>query len=359
MIPIITFQEALEKSKEYAKRHLLLGNGFSIACIPSIFTYDSIYNQADFNSMPEVKKIFELFKTQDFELIINALEKSSRIVPVYEPENKELTAKMHLHSQNLKQLLIETLAQKHPAYPAQIEDYKYKSCLRFLAHFIDSNSCVYTLNYDLLLYWTLMHGLESKQLQMVPSDGFGKDTDFENGTVQVSDFVTWQGDSQAHGQNIHYLHGALHIYDRGADIEKFTWIGTGITLIDQATNALSKNLFPVFVAEGDSIKKMDKIVHCGYLYHSYKSFSANMKVGAKSVKNCLFTFGVSFSENDQHILKKISQGKVAHLFVSIYGDPASEANKQIINAAEGLKRRRKGNDLNITYYDAASAEVWN
>lgn len=83
-----------------------------------------------------------------------------------------------------------------------------------------------------------------------------------------------------------------------------------------------------------------------------------MKVGAKGSKNCLFTFGVSFGENDNHIISKISKGKVAHLFVSIYGNPESVNNNSIIQSAEKLKRQRANGDLEITYYDAASAQVW-
>lgn len=359
MLKVISFEEAVHHSNQYAKHHLLLGNGFSIACIPSIFTYDSLYNQADFSSMPEAKKVFEILYTQDFELIINALENSSLLIPVYNLKSTDTAKKMCEHAQLLKEILIQTLAKNHPAYPATIEDNKYKSCLKFLSIFLDSESCIYTLNYDLLLYWTLMYGVGEKLIQTIPSDGFGRDVDFEDGEVSVSDYLAWQCDSKAHHQNVHYLHGALHIYDRGHYTEKFTWIDTGITLIEQARKALSENRFPLFVSEGASNKKMEKITHSGYLYHSFKSFSANMKkVGFKTAKNCLFTYGVSFSENDSHILKKIAQGKVAHLFISIYGNPDTTGNKQIIASAEKLKYKRGNNDLTITYYDAESAKVW-
>ncbi len=358
MAAVISFDEALLASNKYVKRHLLLGNGFSIACVPTIFTYGSLFSKADFSAMPEVKEIFEILKTQDFELVVNALEKSSLMIPVYNAKRTKTANKMYAHAQKLKEVLIQTLAQNHPAYPAIIEEERYKACLRFLANFLDKESCVYTLNYDLLLYWTTMYGLERKLINTLPLDGFGKDADFENGEALVSDYVTWQGDSSAHRQNIHYLHGALHLYDRGADIEKFTWVNTGISLIDQSRNALAANRFPLFVAEGESPKKMEKIAHSGYLYHSYKSFSANMKVTPRNGKNCLFTYGVSFGENDEHVLKKIPQGKIGHLFISIFGDPTTTANKQIIAFAERLKRKRRTNDLEVTYYDAGSAKVW-
>ncbi|RYE59449.1 MAG: DUF4917 family protein [Sphingobacteriales bacterium] len=355
---ILTFDEALRKAERYNKRHLLLGNGFSIACIPSIFTYSSLFKRADFSDMPEVAKAFEFLGTQDFELVINSLEKGSSIIPAYLPDQGRTVNKMKRHSAKLKERLIETIAQNHPTQPGEIEDYRYDACAHFLSYFLDSGCTVYTLNYDLLLYWTLMYAMDRKLIRVLPMDGFGRDTDLIDGEVYVSDYVTWQGDTKAHSQNIHYLHGALHIYDRGADVEKFTWADTGIRLVDQARQALSEGRFPLFIAEGESKQKMNKIIHCGYLYHSFKSFSSTMRYGQKNSKSCLFTYGVSFSANDEHILAKIPKGKVAHLFVSIYGDPNTAENKRIIAAAEKLKTKRADGELQIDYYDAASAEVW-
>lgn len=355
---IISFKQALKDSNEFKKRHLLLGNGFSIACVSSIFTYSSLYNKADFTDMPEVVKVFEILKTQDFELVINALENGGDILPIYLPERKRTGSKIKGHAIKLKEKLIETIAANHPLYPSEIDESKYIACSKFLSKFLNENGNVYTLNYDLLLYWTLMFALEKKIINVEPIDGFGKDSEFEDGEYSVSDYVTWQGDTKAHGQNIHYLHGALHLFDRGADVEKFTWINTSERLVDQARKALKNGRFPLFVAEGESEKKMAKIIHSGYLYHSYKSFSSIMKTGTKNSQNCLFTYGVSFSENDEHILTKIAKGKVAHLYVSIYGDPSIDSNKKIIASAEKLKRKRKYNDLEISYYDAATAKVW-
>ena len=37
-VDLINFQQALNNAQVYKQRHLLLGNGFSIACVPTIFT---------------------------------------------------------------------------------------------------------------------------------------------------------------------------------------------------------------------------------------------------------------------------------------------------------------------------------
>lgn len=359
MVDIISFSEALSDAAQYSTKHLLLGNGFSIACIPSIFSYSSLYERTDLNSYPEIKQAFEKLGTTDFELIIHALENAYTVLPAYDDCLGDLCKKMDSDSSKLKELLIETIAENHPPLPSEVEEQKVKACRKFLSNFLykDSRSKVYSLNYDLLLYWTLMHSLEEEDFQLSHIDGFGREAWFEEGQSYVSDVLTWDGTST--NQNIHYLHGALHLFDSGHQLEKFSWTDTGIRLIEQARKALESGKFPLFVTEGNSAKKMDKITHSAYLFHSFRSFESIANAGRGRPGNtCLFTFGVSFSDNDRHIFNKIANGRIKHLYVSLYGDPQSESNKNIIALAEGLKSGRNAHPLGITYYDAASANVW-
>lgn len=67
---MMTFASALEDAQRYSKRHLLLGNGFSIACRPQIFLYGKLYENADFSKLsPTAKLAFEALGTQDFERV--------------------------------------------------------------------------------------------------------------------------------------------------------------------------------------------------------------------------------------------------------------------------------------------------
>ena len=355
---LLSFNDALKQAAGYSKKNLLLGNGFSIACVPTIFTYSSLFEQADFSKMPQVEEVFKNLSTKDFEEVVNALEHCSIVLPSYKKTMSKTATLIHEHAQKLKEILIQTIAQNHPGRPSDIEERKYKACVQFLNNFLGDEGVIYSLNYDLLLYWTLMYGMNEGLLNTEPNDGFGKEVDFDEGNFSVSDYVIWQGDSNAHKQNIHYLHGALHIFERDAEIEKFTWVNTGKPLIEQAREALAENRFPLFVAEGDSTQKLTKITHSGYLYHSYKSFSQRMKTNMKKPSACLFTYGVSFSANDTHIIKKIEKGRINHLFVGIYGNPDSAANKKIIQSVETIKRKRKNQEFLISYYSTESAAIW-
>jgi hypothetical protein len=163
------------------------------------------------------------------------------------------------------------------------------------------------------------------------------------------------GESGAHAQRVHYLHGALHLFDAGAELQKYTWVNTGKPLLDQAREAMGANKFPLFVAEGKSHQKLAKIKHSAYLHHSYKSFSSQMA----QRDDALFIFGHSLADNDQHVLKKIARGRIAQVYVGLYGDPARQENKQIQSAATALAHSRsKQVALDVALFDAASARVW-
>lgn len=354
MADLMTFDEAIEHSAQFKKRHLLLGNGFSIACRPKIFTYGSLFEQADFSSAPRLPAVFDAVGTTDFEHIIKMLEDASRVVPVYSKEATEAAAQMAADAEALKDILIQTVANNHPNIPNEINDEQFWACRRFLAHFLgdeNKDGKVYTLNYDLLLYWTLMHedmGFDDP-ISLAANDGFGSDEDTE------PEYVNWMGESGAHGQRVHYLHGALHLFDAGAELQKYTWVNTGKPLLEQAREAMGTRKFPLFVAEGKSNQKLAKIKHSAYLHHSYKSFSSQM--GQRN--DALFIFGHSLAENDQHILKKIARGKIGQIYVGLYGDPNSDGNKAIRSAANALGAHRDERvPLSVAFFDAGSAQVW-
>lgn len=356
MTEVVLFQTALEMAGQYKKRHLLLGNGFSIACAPSIFTYRSLYEQARatrFVTIPEAARMFDVFDTKDFETVIRALEDAAKTLPVFDSSAQDTAAKMKSQAVELKTALVHAIADNHPTIPNNVRDESFWSCRRFLSHFlnVDNDGKVYTLNYDLLLYWAAMHDDPpfSDPLALTINDGFGRDSD------DVTDYVTWLGEKNARDQRIHYLHGAIHLFDSGSELKKYTWRDKGIPLLTQARAAMENGMFPLFVAEGSSEQKLTKIKHSAYLYHSYKSFSSQM--GSKS--QALFIFGHSFSANDSHVLRKISDGNVAHLFVSVQGSLEDENKRAFVDRVNAVVRQREGKALlEVTYFDAASANVW-
>lgn len=336
---LLTFAQALHDSDRLNRRHVLLGNGFSIACRPHIFAYGKLFEQADFSKISvTAKNAFDALKTQDFEKVIKALRDASKIAAAYGCP-APFSAALVTDADGLRELLVQTIAASHPSWPGELTEVEYQSCRSFLSNF----NTIYTLNYDLLLYWVQMHTAEGER----PSsdDGFRTpEEDFD------SAYVVWEPD-QSHDQNMWFLHGALHVFDSGIEIQKYTWRNTGIRLIDQIRDALSKDYFPLFVSEGTSAEKYEHIRHNDYLAKAYRSFS--------SIQGALFIFGHSLAENDNHYLRCIQRGKISHLYVGLYGDPNSDANKFITRRANELTNgRRPRNPLSVSYFDAATAKVW-
>jgi len=337
---LVDFAEALKLSEDHGNRHLLLGNGFSIACRPSIFTYKKIFEQADFSELSSsVRNVFTSLDTQDFEKVIKVIRDASLLLKAYDMVPGTVIETLRTDADKLRELLVQTIATSHPSWPGELSESEYVSCYKFLRNF----KSIYTLNYDLLLYWVLMHFEANEPYS--PDDGFRKPEDNYD-----AEYVTWEP-WNTYSQNTFYLHGALHIFDTGVEVRKFTWVNTNIRLIEQIRDALHRDFFPLFVAEGSSDEKLDRIRHSDYLARSLKSLT--------SIGGSLFIYGHSLAANDEHILKRIEKGKISDLFVGIYGSPDLPANVSIIKRAMAMSDSRKhSKPMNLTFFDSSSANVW-
>lgn len=67
------------------------------------------------------------------------------------------------------------------------------------------------------------------------------------------------------GQSVYYIHGAMHIFSDGSDIEKLSYSSTGIPLAEQVKVSIAQNKFPVFISEGSTSHKLARIKKNGYL----------------------------------------------------------------------------------------------
>ena len=337
---LISFEEAVQKAEEGRPKHVLLGNGFSRACRNNIFAYEALFERADFTNMPLAQQAFQALNTTDFERVMNALRMAALLVPVYAADNPELATILNTEADALREVLASAIAQNHPERPSDIADEQYAACRVFLNNF----KSVYTLNYDLLLYWAIMQR-EVGQALSLGDDGFRTPDGGE------AEYVTWDVE-KTDAQDVFYLHGALHLYDAGSELKKFTWVNTGICLIEQVREALAENMFPLIVAEGSSQEKMTRIQHSNYLGRGYRSFA--------KITGSLLVYGFAMSQNDEHWLRLIDRNrKLRKLFVGIYGTVESQANQELIARCNQIGTTRgQRNSLEIYYFDAASAHVW-
>lgn len=351
-VGIMSFTEAIEDSESIrGLRHLLLGNGFSIACRPDAFRYARLVDEADFSRLNvAAEALFDLSGTADFERVIESLRVSEAVLPLYGPSESDVLDRIRQDAESLKEALAEVLSRKHPGNVGEIELGEYASARDFLRHF---DGKVYTVNYDLLLYWTLLQDLEP---HIDHNDGFREDPDDPD-----AEWVTWDGYVASNYQRVYHLHGGLHLYDAGASLTKLTWARTGVALIDQIRKALNSATYPLIVTEGSSLEKLRRIEHSPYLHRGLRSLAA--------CGGCLFMYGHSLDANDDHVLRRIEQGKVETVYVSLYGDPESDDNRAIQQRAALMADRRDESEahktagrrrpIRVEFYDAESAAIWN
>jgi hypothetical protein len=335
-----TFEECILESNQ-GKRHIFLGNGFSRACRNSIFSYDSLFDAAAWGSDgKKLKSAFDILDTRDFEQVMEVLEQSAQLGEVYGFPS-EMKKQMRADAGRLRKILVETLAKHHPEHPEEIKPKEYAACLRFLDHF----ERVYTVNYDLLLYWAFMKG------ERRHDDGFRDPYEGEPEDYHEEEYVEWK--NHENKQSIYYLHGALHLFLDGPPLQKYCWSRTGIKLKTQILEALEKRRYPLIVAAGKSEQKLAKIQRSNYLGHGFRSI--------RQIGGSLFIYGHSLGDKDDHIIRQIAGNRsLKNLYVGIFGDPRGEMNQQLIAKANSIKTFQKSRktELGMTFFDSSSANVW-
>lgn len=216
-VQLLSFDDALAQTVGM-KRHLLLGNGFSIALFPDRFRYGSLLEEADFTELAEARQAFDALTTTDFEVVIHALHQAVALLPLYSP-GTDAVGRMSNQAGALKELLVQAIAGRHPERPSDINELQYLSCRQFLAHFAgeprdrhrsggkDLRGNIYSVNYDLLLYWVLLHDeitLNNPNspwtFRAITMDPIQHDDGFRSPDEEPdAAYVTWDGE-EAHQQ---------------------------------------------------------------------------------------------------------------------------------------------------------------
>jgi hypothetical protein len=184
------------------------------------------------------------------------------------------------------------------------------------------------------------------QNEIGPPLRFGDDG-FRMPEEDPASYVSWEVE-KSDAQNVLFLHGALHLFDAGAELQKYTWVNTGRRLTDQIREALEQGYYPLIVAEGRSEQKKAKIMHSNYPSRGYRSLP--------KLSGARFIRGHSLAESDEDIRRPVRRGKSKHVFVSVFGDSDTPANREIIARSSFLGGRRA--ERRVDFYDAGSAKVW-
>lgn len=320
-------------------KHLLLGNGFSINC-DTTYRYSNLFQYAQAHGFSDrLNELFRHFGTTNFERVVRALDDTEWLAKLYRLLHDEGEKALRDDAQTIKEALVTAVAHTHLDRPSDIADPRIEQCVEFLKPFDN----VFTTNYDLLLYWTQMHGLVEQF-----EDGFRESVD-EPG----ADYVVFSQHLGAK-RGIFYLHGALHLYEAGGEVRKHSWSRSQVPLKEMVLEALGKDQFPMFVAEGEGWRKLEQIQSSSYMSYCLGKL--------KRCKNNLIVYGSSLGDSDEHIVNAIADGAFQTVCLGVYGDHESAAAKAAEVTALKLQSRRRMQrrpaPLNVLFYDLRTASVW-
>lgn len=306
------------------QKHLLLGNGFSMAYDPKIFSYNALSTFIEKTENELLKKLFNLINSKNFELIMQQLDNFLEIAINFSKDN-DFIERIRIANSTLKVNLIQAVESLHPEHVFKITEEQSKLCYSFIEDFTKRNGYVFSTNYDLLLYWVLMRNTRENV-----GDGFGRDRENPDEKDEDPVFSELRWGKYKDDQTIHYLHGALHIFDDGIDIIKEEYDSEHF-LLKNIKKRMDDKQYPVFVTAGSGTEKLMHIMHNKYLSYCYDKFC--------NIEGSLISFGFSFSEYDDHIIKAINKAskgkspgeKLFSIYIGVYSDDGYKRIKEIEN----------------------------
>jgi hypothetical protein len=313
---------------------LILGNGASIA-VSNNFNYPSIFDKAKEEGYinEPLERIFNDLQTKDFEFILRELWHSKRINRAL---NLGLENKIIEAYNNVRDALINTVSFIH-------ENVTYDSVKQILkkgSEFLSQFNKVFSLNYDLLVYWAIMVGNDNYPYK------------FKDGFTYGGRFNWESAINPGHSTIVFYPHGNLVIgrHIEGGDVKICTTRQQRRNLLNTITDKWrNENIVPVFVSEGNKEQKIKTISYSPYLSPVYDYFLPN--IGEKVV-----IYGWSMRERDDHIIEAICKKHPIKFAISLYTD-----NPEHTETCERIKnrlRRNLGSQIQLYFFDAQSEGCW-
>lgn len=346
---LMSYQDVLKKLARNKKRekHLITGNGFSMAYDPKIFSYNALYNFIEELNDPVLTKLFKIIDNKNFELVMQQIDNFIEIAKAFDA-NEQLLEKLKAANHKLQTSLIEAISSLHPEHVFKIPEEKSKKCAEFLNEFLLNKGKVFTTNYDLLMYWVLMRNTETKG-----NDGFGREMLNPTEVIRKQEEAEWSdliwGENDEE-QTIFFVHGSLPLFDTGTQILKEVYDNEHY-LLDNIKKRMESKEYPVFVTAGNGDEKLNHIKHNPYLNFCYDKLS--------SIEGSLISFGFNFGEYDEHIIEAINKAanngftpkdgkRLWSVYIGVYSDDALEHIKRIQNKFY----------CKVYVYNARTANIW-
>jgi hypothetical protein len=326
--------------KAYCHDAIILGNGASIA-VDKCFTYNSLYQEAESSRLLSegIVSLFDAYKTKDFEFILRLLWTAHQVNQAFGVDERVIVRAY----EDVKDSLIQTVQRIHVSYSNAL------SHLDRIVTFLRIFPRIMSLNYDLLIYWAMLHG-NTKAGGPWFKDGFIKDdrTFQEDYKFLLKPHGTLKGASM-----VFYPHGNLVLgtgfYDEILKIVSDEDADLLDTIVKRWTFS---SCTPLFVSEGTETQKFRAIQRHSYLHFIYTN------VLSKLSWNGSFTiYGWSMSDQDQHLLDALGKNWPKRLAISVYrvGD---EWEKYCESVEKKCWKTYGLKDTQLLFFDSTDEGVW-
>lgn len=322
--------------KKRFNNNLLLGNGASIA-IDKRLSYRSLYEQVCNSGKlnDELLSMFEHFETTNFEFILRLLLETSQVNEVLNIED----AKTKEYYYELRGALISIIRDIHPTYQS------VEHLLPQIAKFLENFKTIFSLNYDLLVYWSMLVGNDDLKCQWF------KDC-FVNGEFERDFHYLYKPLLPAEGSTlVFYPHGSLFLAaDIYGDEVKLSRAIEDCLLEAILSKWQEKDYIPLFVSEGGTTAKFRAITRSNYLSTVYDS-------ALTKITGSLVIYGWSASEQDEHIFNAIDHRDITNIAISVYTkDPDWESYCDRIEDRIALTHHLR--DVTLYFFDFQCEGCW-
>jgi len=311
---------------------LLLGNGASRA-VSERFSYVSLARHAFDSGLlaEDVLKLFDFFRTEDFELVLRLVWQASNVnMSLGIPDDKT-----HAAYVRVRDSLIRAVRDVHPDYQ------EVAGQIPLIYDFVKRFNTVVYLNYDLILYWVVMYGVEIY-------DGCSLKDCFVHG-VFYDDWRTLRRPILGNKSVTlaFYPHGSLVLArDLGEVEQKLSADGAG--LLETILNTWrTEQYVPLFVSEGTAQQKINSIKGSSYLSTVYRDVLS-------SLSSDLVIYGWGLWDQDIYILERMAKSKVRRVAISVHGNSQSYCNRVSQIVVQNL-----GQDVEIEFFHSNSRGCWN
>jgi hypothetical protein len=297
---------------------LVVGNGASCA-ISCGFNYSSLLNVAIHNRFinSSGRRLFELMKNSDFEMAIRTIDESKNVFAALKVRRRN-RIKLNSMRNSVKDALINSVRLTHSSAYADFVE-KQDNLVNFCKKF----STIFSVNYDILLYWMMMYARGMNGCTSPFKDCFN-----HGKFVPNYEFYRQPQHPCQNATLVFYPHGHLALLSDRSDSE-IKISADSASLIDTISEAWKQSgNRPLFVSEGNKEDKLTSINRSQYLRCTLREM--------KQKKESITIYGWSMSQQDSHLLEAICESGAQRIAISIHETPEEATELKVVRATNKI-----------------------